>query len=88
MITAIVLTEAIKDRVSETAEALAALPDVTEVYSIAGAWDLVVIVRVRSNEEVADFVTHQILKNEGVTKTTTLIAFRAYSRYDLEHLFS
>lgn len=87
MITAIVLAEANKETVSDTAEALAALPGITEVYSVAGPYDLAIIVRVQSNEELADFVTKQILKQQGITKTTTLIAFRAYSRYDLEHIF-
>lgn len=87
MITAIVLAEANKATVSDTAEALAALPGITEVYSVAGPYDLAIIVRVKTNEELADFVTKQILKQSGITKTTTLIAFRAYSRYDLEHIF-
>lgn len=87
MITAIVLAEAQRDLVNETAEALAALPGITEVYSIAGEYDLAVIVRVKTNEELADFVTNHIRKQEGIVKTTTFIAFRAYSRYDLEHIF-
>lgn len=87
MITAIVLAEADKSTVSDTAEALAALPGITEVYSVAGPFDLAIMVRVQTNEELADFVTKQILKQPGITKTTTLIAFRAYSRYDLEHIF-
>lgn len=87
MITAIVLAEANKETVNDTAEALAALPGITEVYSVSGPFDLAIMVRVNTNEELADFVTKQILTHRGIIKTTTLIAFRAYSRYDLEHIF-
>lgn len=88
MITAIVLANVQKSKVAEIAEALADLPGITEVYSVAGPYDLAIMVRVKTNEELADFVTRDILKHEEVTNTVTLIAFRAYSKYDLEHIFT
>ncbi|HEY9620903.1 MAG TPA: Lrp/AsnC ligand binding domain-containing protein [Crinalium sp.] len=88
MVTAIVLANVQKNKITEVAEGLAAIPGITEVYSVAGPYDLAIMVRVKSNNELADFVTHDILKHEGVTNTVTLIAFRAYSKYDLEHIFS
>jgi DNA-binding Lrp family transcriptional regulator len=88
MVTAIVLANVQKAKIVEAAEGLAALPEVTEVYSVAGPYDLAIMVRVKTNEALADFVTHEILNYEGVTNTITLIAFRAYSKYDLEHIFT
>ncbi|MHB8341125.1 MAG: Lrp/AsnC family transcriptional regulator [Mycobacteriales bacterium] len=88
MITAIVLVSVVVDRIPEVAEALAALPAVSEVYSVAGEVDLVAIVRVRAHEELADAIAGGLNKVPGVEGTTTLIAFRAYSRHDLEAAFS
>lgn len=88
MVTAIVLINARRDMVNETAEALTRLDGVAEVYSVAGPYDLVAIIRARDNEEMADLVTGHMLRLEGIEKTTTLVAFRAYSRYDLERMFS
>jgi DNA-binding Lrp family transcriptional regulator len=88
MVTALVLMHVEGDRVDEVAQRLIAWPGVSEVYSIAGGWDLAAILRVQRNEEVADLVTHKILKTPGVEETETLIAFKAYSRHDLERMFS
>jgi len=88
MITAIVLARTRRDAVNETAEALSRLDGVAEVYSVAGEWDLVAIIRVTQNDQLADLVTNHMLKLEGITKTSTCIAFRAYSRHDLERMFT
>ena len=88
MVTAIVLVNARRDAINETAQALEQIEGVAEVYSVAGGWDLVVMVRAASNEQLAEVVTNHMLKLQGITKTTTLIAFRAYSKYDLERMFS
>ncbi|HEY9420375.1 MAG TPA: Lrp/AsnC ligand binding domain-containing protein [Thermoanaerobaculia bacterium] len=88
MVSAVVLLMVEKDKVNEVAEKLVDLPGITEVYSVAGHYDLVAIARVRDNEGVATAVTQQMLKIEGITKSETLIAFRAYSRYDLDRIFS
>jgi DNA-binding Lrp family transcriptional regulator len=88
MVSAVILLMVEKDKVNEVAEKLVDLPGITEVYSVAGHFDLVAIARVRDNEAVAQAVTQQMLKIEGITKSETLIAFRAYSRYDLERIFS
>jgi len=88
MVTAIVLVNARRDAINETAQALEQIEGVAEVYSVAGGWDLVVMVRATSNEQLAEIVTNHMLKLQGITKTITLIAFRAYSKYDLERMFS
>ncbi len=88
MITAIVLMEVEPSLIPETAQALADLDDVSEVYSVTGEFDLVAIVRVGAHERLADVVTGEIAKVDGIVRTETLIAFRAYSRHDLESMFS
>jgi len=88
MVTAIVLINVERKRVQETAEALHKLEGVSEVYSVAGQYDLVVIIRVKEIKQISELVTAHLLKQEGIQKTETLIAFASFSRYDLEHIFS
>jgi len=88
VITAIVLIDCATESIPEVAEALAALPGVSEVYSTAGHVDLIAIVRVRQFEEVADVIAGNISKTAGVLNTETHIAFRAYSKHDLEEAFA
>jgi len=88
MITAIVLINVERKRVQETAEALHKLAGVSEVYSVAGQYDLAAIIRVKEIEQISELVTGQLLKLEGIQKTETLIAFASFSKYDLEHIFS
>ena len=88
MITAIVFVKADVARIPEVAEAIAALEGISEVYSVTGQVDLIVMVRVRNHEDVAAVVADQLNKVAGVTSTETHIAFRAYSRHDLESAFA
>jgi DNA-binding Lrp family transcriptional regulator len=88
MVTAIVLLHVDRDRINPVAEQLADLPGVTEVYSVAGRYDLAAIIRTRTNEELADVITTRIRQVAGIRDTETLIAFRTYSRHDLEAAFS
>ncbi len=88
MVTAIILLNVKRDRINETAESLLELEGVSEVYSVAGEWDLAVIARVAGNEALAELVTNHMLKLSGIVKSTTLIAFRAYSKHDIERMFS
>jgi len=87
MVTAIVLIEGERDKLPETAEALADVPGVAEVYSVAGKYDLVAIVRVKEHDELADVVTKSLLRLDGIVRTNTLIAFKSYSRADLERMW-
>ncbi|MDQ1486770.1 MAG: hypothetical protein QOJ62_2463 [Actinomycetota bacterium] len=88
MITAIVLVKTAVDKVHDVAEAIAELPAVTEVYSVTGEFDLVALVRVRQHEELAEVIPGGLNKVEGVLSTETHIAFRTYSRHDLEAAFA
>jgi DNA-binding Lrp family transcriptional regulator len=88
VITAIVMIDAATDAIPEVAEAVADLDGVSEVYSVAGTVDLIAVVRVRDFEQIADVVAGRINKVPGVLETDTHIAFRAYSRHDLEAAFA
>ena len=88
MVTAIVLIKADVARIPETAETVAQLASVTEVYSVTGEFDLVAIVRVRSHDELGDVIPGTLNKVDGITHTETHIAFRTYSRHDLEAAFA
>lgn len=84
MITTIVLVRAEPSLVPQVAQRLAEIEGVTEVYSVSGDWDLVVIVRVPEYEMIASVVTETFPTVQGIQRTQTLTAFRAYSRRDLQ----
>jgi DNA-binding Lrp family transcriptional regulator len=87
MISAIILMSIARGQVSAVASALLEVTAVTEAYSVAGPYDLVAIVRVRRHEELNDLVTGQLARIEGITATQTLVAFRCYSRKDLQAMW-
>jgi len=88
MVTAIVLLDTERGKVNEVADTLAALDGISEVHSVAGRVDLVAMLRVAENEELADLVTSEIRQVDGITDTETLIGFRVHSSHDLENMFS
>ena len=87
MVTAIVLINTAQGRTPEVAQALIDLPGIAEAYSVAGTHDLVAIARVKDHEQLADLVAGQVQKIQGISATNTLIAFKAYSRRDLEAMW-
>ena len=88
MNTAIVHIDCATDSIPEVAKALAALPGVSEVYSVAGNVDLIAIVRVSHFDDIAEVIAGKISKTAGVLNTESHIAFRAYSKHDLEDAFA
>jgi DNA-binding Lrp family transcriptional regulator len=88
MFNAIVLLKVKSAMINQVAEELAALDGVSEVYSVAGQYDLVAIVRAKDDEQIASLVTDRLLQAEGLQSSETLIAFRTYSRHDLDGMFS
>ena len=84
MITTIVLVKAEPRLIPQAAMKLAGIDGVTEVYSVSGEWDLIAIVKVAEFEQIAHVVTEEFPTVPGLVRTTTLTAFRAYSRRDLE----
>jgi DNA-binding Lrp family transcriptional regulator len=88
VITAIVMVYTAADRIPETAQAIADLDGVAEVYSCAGDVDLIAVVRVGAHEELAEVIAGGLSKVEGVRRTDTHIAFRSYSKADTDATFS
>jgi DNA-binding Lrp family transcriptional regulator len=88
VVTAIVLVKTNVASIPETGEAIAQIPQVTEVYSVTGEFDLIAMVRVRKHEELNEVIPGRLNRVPGVTHTETHIAFRAYSRHDLEAAFA
>jgi DNA-binding Lrp family transcriptional regulator len=88
VITAIVMISASTDSIGEVAEQIADIDGVSEVYSVAGHVDLIAVVRVRQFDDIASVIAGQVNKVPGVIDTETHIAFRAYSRHDLDAAFA
>jgi DNA-binding Lrp family transcriptional regulator len=88
VVTAIVLVHTVADRIPETAQAIAELDGVSEVYSCAGDVDLIAVVKVTEHEQLADVIAGALSKVPGVLRTDTHIAFRSYARRDTEATFS
>jgi DNA-binding Lrp family transcriptional regulator len=88
VITAIVMVSVEADKIPEVAEAIAEVDGVSEVYSVAGDVDLIAIVRVREFDQIAEVIAGRLSKVVGVVHTDTHIAFRAYSKHDLDATFS
>lgn len=87
MVTAIILIKAERGAVEKASQGLLKVKGITEVYSVAGEYDIAAVARVRQNEELAKLVTEDMLGIEGIARTETLIAFRQYSHFDLASMF-
>lgn len=88
MISAFVMIKAEPGRLAELAAELTEVDGVAEVYSVTGDHDLIVIVRVRHHDDLAEVVTGHVAGLAGILETTTMVAFKAYSRHDLESMWS
>ena len=88
MVTAVVLVRTENERVQEAAQAMLKVEGVTEVYSVTGAYDLVVMVRIPDFERLAEIVPERLAQTPGVARTETMVAFRCYSNYDLDRIWS
>ena len=88
MVSAIVLMHIERDKINAVAEQLADIDGVSEVYSVAGEYDLVSVIRVPNNDRLAEVVTEKMRGIEAITDTETLISFRVFSNHDLDGMFS
>lgn len=84
MVTAIVLIKAETNRIPDLADKIATMAGVSEVFSVAGRYDLVALVRVAKNEDLAEVISNKMRLQDGIVETETMIAFRAYSKQELE----
>ena len=84
MITAIVLIKAEIDKINELAQELVEIDSVREVFSVAGHYDLVAIVSVGDHDKLAEIISDKARHLAGIGDSETLIAFRVFSKRDLE----
>jgi DNA-binding Lrp family transcriptional regulator len=87
MVTFIILLNVKSNKITAIAEELASIPEISEVYSVTGIYDLVAIVRTKTNDDVAELVTNRMGTIKGIKKTDTMLAFKAFSQHDLEAMF-
>ena len=88
MVTSIILINAERTRINTIAEQLQETKGVSEVYSVSGSYDLIAIIRVANNDDLAELVTKKMNVIEGILHTETMLAFKAYSKHDLESMFA
>lgn len=88
MITVIVQIRCSRDLIPKTAEAVAELPGISEVYSVSGDYDLMAILKVKTFEDIATIVTEHLVTVPGIVRTNTISAFRVYSKTDREAGFT
>ncbi len=68
MVTAIVLIKSETNRIPDLAQKIANMKGVSEVFSVAGRFDLVAIVKVSQNEDLADVVSDAMRHQEGCSR--------------------
>jgi DNA-binding Lrp family transcriptional regulator len=83
MLTAFVLIQTEPEQITAVAQAIANLPNVTEVYSVTGEYDVIAVVRLREYEQLAEAVPEALGKVAGIRRTNTVLAFRRFSSGDL-----
>lgn len=87
MITAIILIKTEQGKAPDVAQKLIETEGIAEAYSVAGQYDLVAIARVGHHEHLAELIADGVQRLPGIASTNTLIAFKAYSRRDLEAMW-
>jgi DNA-binding Lrp family transcriptional regulator len=61
------------------AGALVEIDGVSEVYSISGAYDLLIKCYLNADDDIGHFINERIQQVPGITDTMTTIAFNAFS---------
>ena len=88
MITAIVMINCEVGKVHSVSEMLMELDGVAEVYSTSGEYDIMAIIRVKEYDSLANVVSEEISRIDGITRTNTHMAFRCYSKHDMEKMWA
>ena len=88
MVTSIILINTERTKINKVAEQLVEIEGISEVYSVSGKYDLVVIVRVQTNDDLADLVTKKMLSIDSILGTETMLAFKSFSPHDIEAMFN
>ncbi len=88
MVTGIVLVNVERAMIRSVIDDLMKIKGVSEVYAVAGEYDLVVMIRVNNNAELADIIASRMTREiNGIVHTKTLVTLNAYSKLDLEKIF-
>ncbi|MGD1032665.1 MAG: Lrp/AsnC ligand binding domain-containing protein [Opitutaceae bacterium] len=80
MPTAIILLKIDPKKITGTAEKLLDISAVTDVYSISGRYDLLVIIKSDSIDMIETVITDHLLKSEGIIGSETMFAFRSLDK--------
>lgn len=88
MVTSLILMNIERKEINNVAEQLAITNGISEVYSVSGKYDLIAIARVKTSDDLASLVTQKLSQIDAITKTETMLAFKAYSKHDLEAMFN
>ena len=88
-VTGIVLVNVERPMLKEVISRIMQLEGVSEVYTVAGEYDLVAMVRAHDNRELADVVANKMMRDiSGITHTRTLISLDVDSKFDLTPAFN
>jgi len=87
MINAIILINAERTKINSIGEQLVNLKGITEVYSVSGRFDLVAIIRLPHNDDLAELITEKVTKVEGIIKTESMVAFKTLTKQDVAGMF-
>jgi len=88
MLEAVVLINVRPGALRQATDALLAIDGVSELYSVAGVYDLVAVLRTARDERLEELVTSAIAGVPGIERTTTLVAFRCLTRRERHGTFS
>ena len=88
MVTSIIFINTERTKINEVAAQLAEMEGISEVYSVSGNYDLIAIARVKANDDLANLVTNKLLNIDYILKSETTLAFKSFSRHDLESMFN
>ena len=80
MPTAIVLLKIDPRKVTGTAEKILEIASVTDVFSVSGRHDLLVIIKCEALDMIECVITDELLKMDGIVGSETMFAFRSYDK--------
>lgn len=88
MVTGIVLIHVERSKIDDVIAALLKIPGISEIYTVAGDYDLVAMIRVANNVDLAEIVATKMTRDiKGILHTKTLVTLSAHSRLDLQKIF-
>ena len=87
MTTAFVLINVDRPKIKQSIKQIQELAGVSEVYTVAGEYDLVAVLRVKDNTELSRILADDMPHMKGITHTKTLIALEAFANVDLGKVF-